>query len=212
MAIMLVPMHLKRQIRGMRKRKQPHPSLSIPDSIAEDLRLCAWPDCHMTAEHRAPASRENLREYRWFCLEHVREYNKRWNYFEGMSDEEVEADLRHDTVWNRPSWPIGDRDLPPGKRARKGPKPGPGPFGIDPAYFHDDFDLFDKPLGRDGGAGVVRPDPMIRDALSIFGLDLPIESDALKSRYKELVKKHHPDANGGHQRVRRKVQRDSQSL
>lgn len=197
MAITLVPVRLKRQIRGMRKRKQPHPSLSIPDSLAEDVRLCAWPTCRMTAEHRAPASRENLREYRWFCLDHVREYNKRWNYFDGMSDEEVEADLRHDIVWNRPSWPIGDRDLPPGKSPRKGPKPGIGPFGIDPAYFHDDFELFDKPLGRDGGAGVVRPDPTIRDALAIFGLDLPIASDTLKSRYKELVKKHHPDANGG---------------
>ena len=89
----------------MARRKHMHPSLVMRDDVAEDIRLLDWPDCQMKAEHRAPRSREQLREYRWFCLEHIRQYNSHWNYFEGMSDDEVEASLRHDTVWNRPTWP-----------------------------------------------------------------------------------------------------------
>ncbi|MEQ8321608.1 MAG: DnaJ domain-containing protein [Rhodospirillales bacterium] len=173
----------------MARRKQPHPSLIMRDDVAEDIRLCDWPDCHMKADHKAPRSREMLREYRWFCLDHIRQYNSRWNYFEGMSDEEVEADLRRDTVWQRPTWPIGDREEP-----ARGPKPGTGPFGIDPEFFIDGFGLFDE---RTAHSGTQQADAPTRSALATFGMQLPISADELKSRYKELVKKHHPDTNGG---------------
>ena len=173
----------------MARRKQPHPSLIMRDDVAEDIRLCEWPDCHMKADHKAPRSREQLREYRWFCLDHVREFNRRWNYFEGMTDEEVEADLRRDTVWQRPSWPIGDReDIP------RGPKAGMGPFGIDPDYFVDDFGLFNEKTAEATGP---QADAPTRAALATFGMQLPISAEQLKSRYKELVKRHHPDTNGG---------------
>lgn len=133
-----------------------------------------------------------LREYRWFCLEHVRDYNRRWNYFEGMSEEEVEADLRRDTVWQRPTWPIGEGDA----TESRGPKPGSGPFGFDPQSFDDAFGFFsesdEKPKGDQ-----VTANAETRVALSTFGLDLPIDKNTLKTRYKELVKRYHPDTNGG---------------
>jgi hypothetical protein len=47
-----------------------------------------------------------MTQYRWFCLQHVREYNAAWNYYAGMSDDEVEADIRRDPGWPRPSWPL----------------------------------------------------------------------------------------------------------
>lgn len=159
------------------------------DDVAEDIRLCEWPDCQMKADHKAPRSREQLRDYRWFCLDHVREFNRRWNYFEGMTDDEVEADLRRDTVWQRPSWPLGDRE-----DTVRGPKAGMGPFGIDPDYFVDDFGLFkEKPAETSGP----QADAPTRVALAVFGMQLPVSHDELKGRYKELVKKHHPDTNGG---------------
>ena len=68
---------------------------------------CGWPDCCQNGEFKAPVSRNQLREYQWFCLEHIRIYNSRWNYFEGMSDLDVEAAVRSDTTWNRPTWPMG---------------------------------------------------------------------------------------------------------
>jgi DnaJ-domain-containing protein 1 len=173
----------------MARRKQLHPSLIMRDDVAEDIRMCEWPDCHMKADHKAPRSREQLREYRWFCLDHIREFNSRWNYFEGMTDEEVEADLRRDTVWQRPSWPLGDSE-----GTTRGPKAGMGPFGIDPNYFVDDFGLFSEKPAQPAGP---QADAPTRAALAIFGMQLPVTIDELKGRYKELVKKHHPDTNGG---------------
>lgn len=193
MTVKLVWKQARGQIKGMARRKNPHLSLSMRDDVAEDIRVCEWPGCTMAGGHPAPRSRNMLRDYRWFCLEHIRLYNSRWNYFDGMTDDEVEADLRYDTVWNRPSWPLSDSE----EKGKRGPKPGHGPFGFDPKYFADDFGLFDEPEGRGGADDVPRTDQPTRAALAVFGLALPITAEMLKTRYKELVKKHHPDTNGG---------------
>lgn len=176
----------------MKRRKQPHPSLTLGDAIAEDIRLCEWPGCGLDGAHPAPRSRERLRDYRWFCMEHIREFNKKWNFFEGMSDDEVEASLRKDTVWDRPTWPLGDKEGHTGR----GPKPGVGPFGIDPDHLNDAFGFFNEDDDVPGDTGP-RADPTTRAALALFGLKLPVTGQDVKARYKELVKKHHPDANGG---------------
>ena len=63
----------------------------------------------IVAEHRAPKSRENLREYYWFCLEHVREYNKSWNYFEDMSEEQISTYRHNSATWHRPTWDLGTK-------------------------------------------------------------------------------------------------------
>ena len=69
--------------------------------------MCEWPGCTAEGEHRAPQARDRLDQYRWFCLDHVREYNRNWDYYRGMTQTEIEADLRRDTVWQRPTWPLG---------------------------------------------------------------------------------------------------------
>ena len=74
------------------------------------LRVCDHPGCAESGDHRAPRSRQRLDDYFWFCLEHVREYNRSWNYYAGMSDAEVEADLRRSTTWERPTWRFGAAD------------------------------------------------------------------------------------------------------
>lgn len=164
----------------------------MSDYISADTRSCEWPGCVGEGEHKAPRSRDMLREYRWFCLEHVRDYNRRWNYFEGMSEDEVEADLRRDTVWQRPTWPIGEGET----AESRGPKPGNGPFGFDPQSFNDAFGFFSDPDGKPK-EDQVTANAETRVALSTFGLDLPIDKNTLKTRYKELVKRYHPDTNGG---------------
>jgi hypothetical protein len=65
------------------------------------------PSCGAAGEYRAPKSRKALNEYWWFCLEHVRAYNGSWDYYKGMSPGEIEAQLRSDTAWQRPTWPLG---------------------------------------------------------------------------------------------------------
>ena len=71
------------------------------------FRECDHPHCNLAAEHRAPKSRDRLDQYHWFCLEHVREYNKAWNFCSGMDSDEIETEIRQDTVWRRPTWPMG---------------------------------------------------------------------------------------------------------
>ncbi len=155
-------------------------------------RLCEWPECTATGDHRAPRSRDEMNAYRWFCTLHAREYNKNWNYFAGMSDAEVEADRRADTVWRRPSWPLGD-GVPTPEHAR----------AFWRGEFTDPFHFFDAG-GEAHGAG---PEPAnasgntvsaeVGNALAVFDIALPLTVDAVKARYKALVKRHHPDATPG---------------
>ena len=71
------------------------------------LRACDHPGCLEQGSHRAPKSRDRLTDYYWFCLDHVRAYNKAWDYFQGMDPAGIETVIRQDTVWERPTWPMG---------------------------------------------------------------------------------------------------------
>jgi len=156
-----------------------------------DARRCDWPGCALEGEHRAPKSRQQIREYHWFCRDHVRVYNTRWNYYDGMNAEEIEADRRRDTVWNRPSWPLGDS-----AEEGRGPKSGSGPFGIDPNSFDDPFGFFEEDAAQ-AKAATMTVSRSQRAAMTVLGLKMPVTADGLKARYKELVRLHHPDTNGG---------------
>src|SRR4051794_9534984 len=78
-----------------------------PDPAAPPDRMCDIPGCTEAGEFRAPKSRSQLNDYHWFCLDHVRAYNAGWDFYKGMSPAEVEAQLRADTGWQRPTWPLG---------------------------------------------------------------------------------------------------------
>ncbi len=168
-----------------------HPATTAAKPAAH---RCDWPGCTVEAPHRAPRSRGELTRYLWFCLDHVRLYNASWNYYQGMNDEEVEADLRNDTVWNRPSWVLGSM----GHR-----------FKVGASGLFDEEDIFGgagRARGPEGGHGSTdsedrppAPPPGSEEAksLSVLGLRPPLTVESVKTRYKELVKRHHPDANGG---------------
>jgi hypothetical protein len=171
-------------------RRPPHapghapgrPRAYAPDPAAPPGRPCDMPGCHEAGEYRAPKSRTTLNDYHWFCLEHVRAYNAGWDFYKGMSPAEVEAQLRADTSWQRPTWPIGSL-----------------------GYTAWDDDVLKDPLHILAAARMktqARPDPHrapaeLREPLATLGLPWPTTLDAVKSRYKELAKRHHPDANGG---------------
>ena len=106
-----------------------------------EILCCDWPGCDGDGEHRAPKSRNELKNYHWFCLGHVRQYNAGWNFYEGMTDAEVEADVRRDTVWHRPSWSFG------GANDFNGGKNGDFPFTADDLANGAVF-----PAGRSAGA------------------------------------------------------------
>jgi hypothetical protein len=162
------------------------------------VRLCDHPGCVAGGEFRAPKSRLELRDYYWFCLDHVRAYNTAWNYYAGMSDREIEAEIRRDTVWQRPSWRLGDRH-------------GPGYA----ERIRDYFGMLSGSAGRSSdrrrGNGDRAPDAEPRalsareQALSVFEIEPPFTQTSLKARYKTLVKLHHPDAHGGDKAAEEKL-------
>ncbi len=151
----------------------PSPSLNA--------RRCDAPGCENPGEFRAPRDRSRLRDYYWFCLEHVRAYNQAWDFYKGLSPEEIEIQLRDDTGWQRPTWPLGRL----GANGR-----------IAPEMLKDPLSLFgEAPPQRQKSAREAPPE--LRAALDIMGLGWPLTSDELRGKYKELAKRLHPDHTGG---------------
>jgi hypothetical protein len=159
----------------------------------EPKRICDHPDCKREGDYRAPKNR-GLNEYYWFCLDHVQAYNRSWNYYEGMSDLELEKEIQQAAVGFRPTWPLGDR-MAPGR--------GEGATGPDPRFFRDPLGVFDKEAEkaahaqREPRAPSHREDGPRARAMRVLDLDEPLTLVELKARYKVLVKRYHPDANGG---------------
>jgi hypothetical protein len=163
-----------------------------PQHLPPIARRCDMPDCACAGDYRAPKSRDQLTDYFWFCLDHVRAYNAAWDYYAGMSTAEIEAELRADTIWHRPTWPVGGRHGAP-RDARR-------PRDERQYRFRDTFGLFDDLFTPGAGADTTRrhrpPQPQAK-ALALFDLAAPVSFEEVRARYKELVKQHHPDANGG---------------
>ena len=148
------------------------------------VRLCDQAGCTAEGLYRAPKSRERLNDYFVFCLEHVRDYNQTWDFYRGMSQEQIEAHIRFDTVWQRPSWPLGNFKMN---------------GHCDPLdEIGEGFGLFGKQREEKRAAhrDWVARSPEEK-ALLLLGLKPPPVFAEIKARYKELVKRFHPDANGG---------------
>jgi hypothetical protein len=170
-----------------------------PDPAQGMVRPCDHQGCEGTGSYPAPRGRDDLRSYYWFCLDHVREYNRAWNYYAGMTAEEVETHVREDVVGWRPTWPMG-------MNARFDPRSAHGfrdPFG----FFAEGSEAEDRRFRR----GTAEPPETEgrktpeRRAYALFGLEPPVTLARLKARYKELVKRHHPDANGGDKAAEEKL-------
>ena len=161
-------------------RRAPRPRAYAPDPDAPG-RPCDFPGCPCQGEYRAPKSRTSLNDYWWYCLEHVRAYNATWDFYKGMTAGQIEAQTRADTQWQRPTWPLG----------RLGAK-----FLNEDALRDPLEGLGAHHARRAEPSGPAAP-PELREPLGTLGLDWPVALDAVKARYKELAKRHHPDANGG---------------
>ena len=160
------------------------------------IRLCEHPGCVAGGDFRAPKSRLELDCYYWFCLDHVRAYNSAWNYYAGMSDADIEREIRRDTVWQRPSWKLGERH-------------GPHPRTRDPFGFYtaggEAANGHNRRAGGQARRAAARALSAREQALAVFDLQPPLTALQLKARYKTLVKLHHPDAHGGDKAAEEKL-------
>lgn len=152
---------------------------------------CEWPGCAGAATHRAPKGRTRENEYWRFCLDHVREYNHSYNFFAGMSTDDIARYQREAVVGHRPTWKMGMNGGKPNGRSRG------ARFGA--AFAEDPFSMFD---GAQNSEHLRKRETRVihnaeRKALDTLGLDGEATTAQIKLRFKELVKRHHPDANGG---------------
>lgn len=157
-------------------------------------RLCAEPGCAEPGEFRAPAAPgvavdgEGPAAFRWLCLDHVRAFNAGYNYFSGMTPDEIHAAQRPYAGWERETRAFsatGGADRPPRWADFADPLDAIG------ARFKER--LADREARQDGKplSGNDRRD------LKTLGLGIDADRHALRARYSELVRKFHPDRNGG---------------
>jgi hypothetical protein len=167
--------------------------------------LCQWKGCGRPAPYRAPMGRGKDGEYFAFCMDHVRAYNASYNYFDGMSDAEV-TDFQKDAMTgHRPTWKIGANSWAHGTREGARAQEGTGTSGFRAADPHglfrhrayrmrEEFSERQRPLR-----------PIERKSLEALHLSEAATKAEIKARFKELVKRHHPDANGGDTRSEDKL-------
>jgi DnaJ-domain-containing protein 1 len=137
-------------------------------------------------------------DYQWLCLDHVRAFNARYDFFTGMSREEIEDAQMPASGWANASrvFTQGGVDSPPKW-----------------ADFHDPLDAISARFRGQMEAAVPRAradgkflTPEDRRAMKVLGLADDADRKALRTRYAELVRKYHPDRNGGDRSFEKKLQ------
>lgn len=170
------------------------------EAAKDGERPCDWNGCDKKGVHRAPKGRDREGEFFWFCADHVRQYNKNYNYFNGMDDDSIASYQKASSTGHRPTWEMGVNSW--GQQARNGQrtegKPGDAAWG---KRVNDPHGVY--PGGARRG---VSPEQerrkrklkrLEKQSFDKLSLDENATSKEIKSKYKQLVKIHHPDANGG---------------
>lgn len=168
-------------------------------------RACDHPGCRAVATAKAPKSRDLLSDHYWFCQPHAAEYNKSWDFFAGMSEGEIRARQSDEqATGGRPTWQFKASRLSR-EAANFSAKAGAGEGYADP------FGVFGAARQRAAEQDRVAQDRRIgkieRGALADLDLDVHADAPAIRARYTELVKRCHPDANGGDRSAEDKLQR-----
>ena len=133
-------------------------------------RICSNPKCSELGLYPAPKSRDQLKEYLYFCINCIRDFNKSWNYFEGLNEKELELEIRKSVTWDRPSWKFGTKNL-----------------NLD---FEKAFNKFENRVNLKNKKVINKK---LEKALKILGLNSDTNIKEVKTRYKILAKKWHPD-------------------
>lgn len=154
---------------------------SNPPEAAEDARLCDAPGCRAPGLHRAPRDR-GLKDYYHFCLDHVQDYNKSWDYFAGLSEDQIQDQILHSLYGDRPTrrYDLNAR-LQEALQEKLRDFLEEGPERV-------------KPRARATQTLPLSPEAQ---ALATLGLTTPVTMDEVRLRYRELVRLHHPDRTGG---------------
>ena len=154
--------------------------------------ICEWENCKEFGKFKAPLERDNSKNYKWLCEEHIKLFNKNWNYFEGMSQNEIEFFLKSDLTWHRPTQKFGSSDN----------------------FFNilwnnalsDKFNFF-KEKGAINNLNNAKLSERDKDAFRVLGLDFSSDLTIIQKKFKTLVKKFHPDRNSSNKEFEDKLKK-----
>jgi|TARA_B110000438_G_scaffold281294_1_gene307329 hypothetical protein len=154
--------------------------------------ICEWNNCKETGEFKAPIEKDNSRKYRWMCEDHIKLFNKNWNYFEGMGQDQIENFLKSDLTWHRPTQQFGSTD---------------NFFNILwNNALNDKFNFFQNENNTKSFNGK-KLSEKDKDAFSIMGLNFNDGWPDIQKKFKTLVKKFHPDKNAGNKKFEDKLKK-----
>ena len=161
---------------------------------------CDHPGCLRTATAKAPKSRVLINDHYHFCQPHAAEYNKQWDFFAGMSEGEIRAHQEARATGERPTWSF---------KASNRSREAAAAASRDGRAFSDPFGIFGAARRRaeaneEAGRHLGK---MERNALADLDLQNDAQPTVIRARYTELVKRCHPDANGGDRSAEHKLQR-----
>ncbi|MCA0356484.1 MAG: J domain-containing protein [Proteobacteria bacterium] len=165
-------------------------------------KRCDHPDCRLAGSAKAPKSRDMPNDHYWFCQRHAAEYNKNWNFYAGMSEAQIRAEQETERMTGgRPTWSF---------KADANSREAAAMAARDARHFADPFGIFRAQQRRaeaERSAAERRLGKLERQALADLDLEATADGAAIKTRYKELLKRCHPDANGGDRSAEHKLQR-----
>ena len=154
--------------------------------------ICEWENCFAGGKFKAPLEKDNSKNYRWLCEEHIKLFNKNWNYFDGMSQSEIEKFLKSDLTWHRPTQKFGSSD---------------NFFNILwNSALNDKFNFF-KENKNIINLNNIKLSEKDKDAFQIMGLELNADWSIIQKKFKTLVKKFHPDRNSGNKQFEDKLKK-----
>lgn len=167
---------IRNETMPMPKQQKQTQFFSYYKSSEEDSLRCAVSGCSGRGHHKVLLDLKNPKDTVYMCLDHVTAHNKTINYFQNMGTHEIEAEIKADTVWRLPTWPIcGDYRR----------------FLIERDIFSF-FGTGKKETVADSGPSFPKE---VQSAAQTLNISLPIELNHLKKIYKSKVKQHHPDLN-----------------
>ncbi|MCR9125243.1 MAG: J domain-containing protein [Rhodobacteraceae bacterium] len=167
------------------KKKNPRGRRGMSGAQETSVRQCHSEGCEKAGKYRAPKAPDVLDDYLWFCQEHVREYNLKWNFFDGTTEAEINAQQSKDKVWERATKPMGDPEARAWAR-----------LGIEDPHQVLGANATQNPGTRSGPVGRKLP-PTERRAIEILDVSDAATKPEVRKAYKALIKVLHPDMNGG---------------
>ena len=153
--------------------------------------ICEWDSCREIGKFKAPVERDNSKNIKWLCEDHIKSFNNNWNYFEGMSQNEIENFLKSDLTWHRPTQKFGSND---------------NFFNILwNNTLNDKFKIFNEDeTFKNKKRQLLEKD---KDAFRIMGLELSADWMTVQKKFKTLVKKFHPDKHSGNKQYEDKLKK-----